>query len=140
MKKIFLASRYIFLAMIFIGLSSCEKDKLTLLTGGVWKFSNLTTTSVDEVATAFIAGYKAIHTDATLEFFEDGSFEKDAPLFEEPETGEYELFGENQIVFTIGDAVYTVSLDKVTKDELIYIETYIDGQGSPYPAKFKWTR
>jgi len=140
MKKLIQFSKYIFLALVLSGLSSCEKDRLTLLTDGIWNFSNLTTGSDDAVAKAFVASYKAAHTDATLEFFDDGTYEKVFSLVIETETGDWELFGESQLVFTIGDFIYQASIDKLKKDELVYLETYLDGEGNPYPAKFSWVR
>lgn len=140
MKTAIRFSKYMAMALLLLIVSSCEKDNVVLLTDGVWDFSNLTTTSTDQTATTFIAGYKAIHTDATLEFKSDKTYTKNAPLFESAEAGTWELFGDSQIVFNFGDLHNTAALEKLTKNELVYIETYLDGQGDPYPATFKWVR
>ena len=137
MKKILRFTRYLLLIAIIAGFSGCEKDTLTLLTDGEWQFSNLTTTSLNEDVQALVALGKAIMTDGTISFDQDGTYIMDSPVID-AETGTYELVG-SQLIFNDG-TVRTASIDEITKDKLVYLETYIYLDTETYTIKYSWKR
>ena len=140
MKRAIRFSTYIIISIMLLSLSSCEKDRVTLLTDGVWKFENITTNSSDDAIKVIVAGLKAIYTDGTMEFFSDGTYIKEFPLIDD-ETGSWELMGETQLVFSPdAGGVQTASIDKISKKELVYIETYLDPDQNPFNTTTTWVR
>ena len=140
MKRTIRFSTYIIISIMLLSLSSCEKDRVTLLTDGVWKFENITTNSSDDAIKVIVAGLKAIYTDGTMEFFSDGTYIKEFPLIDD-ETGSWELMGETQLVFSPdAGGVQTASIDKISKKELVYIETYLDPDQNPFNTTTTWVR
>jgi len=140
MKRTIRFSTYIIISIMLLSLSSCEKDRVTLLTDGVWKFENITTNSSDDAIKVIVAGLKAIYTDGTMEFFSDGTYIKEFPLIDD-ETGSWELMGETQLVFSPdAGGVQTASIDKISKKELVYIETFIDPDQNPFNTTNTWVR
>ena len=140
MKRAIRFSTYIIISIMLLSLSSCEKDRVTLLTDGVWKFENITTNSSDDAIKVIVAGLKAIYTDGTMEFFSDGTYIKEFPLIDD-ETGSWELMGETQLVFSPdAGGVQTASIDKISKKELVYIETYLDPDQIPFNTTTTWVR
>ena len=122
-------------------LTGCEKDPSTLLTDGIWNFSNLTTTSTDEDHTALIALFKAFMTDATLEFNGDGTFIMNSPLAEDPTTGTWELIGDDQLIMDPDDEVAsTANIETLSKDQLVFIETFYDLDNNPFSVTTSWTK
>ncbi len=73
MKRIIRFSAYVLTAAVLLSMSSCEKDRVSILTDGVWQFENITTGSDDDNIKAIVAGMKAVFTDGTLQFFSDGT-------------------------------------------------------------------
>lgn len=140
MKKTIRFSTYIIISIIILSLSSCEKDRVTLLTDGVWKFENITTNSDDDAIKTIVAMLKAGYTDGTMQFFSDGTYVKEYALFDD-ETGTWELVGETQLVFSpdVG-GIQTASIDKITKKELVYIETYPDQDQNPFNTITSWVK
>jgi hypothetical protein len=140
MKKTIRFSTYIIISIILLSLSSCEKDRVTLLTDGVWKFNNITTSSDDDAIKLIVAGFKAVYTDGTMQLFSDGTYSKEYPLLDD-ETGTWELVGETQLVFSpdVG-GIQTASIDKITKKELVYIETYVDQDQNPFNTTTTWVK
>ena len=132
LKGLLLVSLFIFL---FTG---CEKDNLTILTDGVWQFENFTTTSDNDDIRSLVALGKAIMTDGTLTFSDDGSYTLDSPIID-PETGSYELVGSTQLIFNDGIA-RTASIDEISKKKLVYIETYLYLDVTTYSVKYVWVR
>ncbi|MEA1887344.1 MAG: lipocalin family protein [Bacteroidota bacterium] len=140
MKKTIRFSLYIIMAAMLISLSSCQKDRLTLLTDGVWKFENITTHNEDEAIKTIVAGFKAVYTDGTMQFFSDRTYIKEYPLIDD-ETGTWELVGESQLVFTPdGGVVQTASIDEISKKELVYIETFLDQNQNPFNTTTTWVK
>ena len=140
MKRTIRFSTYIIISIMLLSLSSCEKDHVTLLTDGVWKFENITTNSSDDAIKVIVAGLKAIYTDGTMEFFSDGTYIKEFPLIDD-ETGSWELIGETQLVFSPdAGGVQTASIDKISKKELVYIETYLDPDQNPFNTTTTWVK
>ena len=140
MKRTIRFSTYIIISIMLLSLSSCEKDRVTLLTDGVWKFENITTNSSDDAIKVIVAGLKAIYTDGTMEFFSDGTYIKEFPLIDD-ETGSWELMGETQLVFSPdAGGVQTASIDKISKKELVYIETYLDPDQNPFNTTTTWVK
>lgn len=140
MKTISGFSLYIIMALLMAGISSCEKDRVTLLTDGVWTFENITTDSEDEAIKTIVAGFKAAYTDGTLQFFSDGTYTMEFPLIDN-ETGTWELVGETQLVFNpSAGAVGTASIDNITKSELVYLETFIDTNSNPFNTITTWVK
>ena len=140
MKRTIRFSTYIIISIMLLSLSSCEKDRVTLLTDGVWKFENITTNSSDDAIKVIVAGLKAIYTDGTMEFFSGGTYIKEFPLIDD-ETGSWELIGETQLVFSPdAGGVQTASIDKISKKELVYIETYLDPDQNPFNTTTTWVK
>jgi hypothetical protein len=140
MKKTIRYSAYIIISIIILSLSSCEKDRVTLLTAGVWKFENITTNSDDDAIKTIVAGLKAVYTDGTMQFFSDGTYVKEYALLDD-ETGTWELVGETQLVFSpdVG-GIQTASIDKITKKELVYLETFVDQDQNPFNTTTTWVK
>jgi hypothetical protein len=132
LKSLVVVTLFIFL---FTG---CEKDNLTILTDGVWQFENFTTTSDNDDIKSLVALGKAIMTDGTLTFSDDGSYTLDSPVIE-AETGSYELVGSTQLIFNDGIA-RTASIDEISKKKLVYIETYLYLDVTTYSVKYVWVR
>ncbi len=140
MKKAIRFSIYIIMAAVLVSLSGCQKDRVTLLTDGVWKFENITTKSEDEAVKTLVAGFKAAYTDGTMQFFSDGTYIKEFPLIDD-ETGTWELVGETQLVFTPdGGVVQTASIDRIRKKELVYLETFLDQNQNPFNTRTTWVK
>ncbi|MBN1388871.1 MAG: hypothetical protein JW965_10515 [Bacteroidales bacterium] len=140
MKRTIRYSAYIIISILLMSLSSCEKDRITLLTDGVWKFENITTNSDDDAIKAIVAGLKAVYTDGTMQLFSDGTYVKEYPLIDD-ETGTWELVGETQLVFSPdAGGIQTASIDQLTRKELVYIETYVDQNQNPFNTTTTWVK
>ncbi|HDZ40995.1 MAG TPA: hypothetical protein ENH59_04880 [Bacteroidetes bacterium] len=140
MKRIISIPAYLLISVLLLNLSSCQKDRVTLLTDGVWKFENITTNSANETIKTIVAGFKAVYTDGTMQFFSDGTYIKEYPLIDD-ETGNWELVGETQLVFTPdGGLVQTASIDKISKSELVYLETFIEGDQNTFTTVTTWVK
>lgn len=140
MKRTIKYSTYIIISIVLLSFTSCEKDRVTLLTDGLWKFRNITSNSDDDAIKAIVAGLKAVYTDGTLEFFSDGTYVKEYPLIDD-ETGTWELLGETQLVFSPdAGGVLTASIDEISKKELVYIETFVDQNQNPFNTTTSWGR
>ena len=140
MKRTIKYSTYIIITIVILSFSSCEKDRITLLTDGVWKFENITTNSDDDAIKAIVAGLKAVYTDGTMQLFSDGTYVKEYPIIED-ESGTWELVGETQLVFSpdVG-GIQTASIDRITKKELVYLETFVDQDQNPFNTTTTWVK
>jgi hypothetical protein len=139
MNRIF--SGVTMIVMVLLSLTGCETDNKTLLTDGVWKFSNMTTDSEDQDIIAWVTLGKAILTDGTLEFKTDQSYILTAPLLEDPETGTWSLVGEDQLILdSDGDLGSTANIETLSKKELKYIETFVDAGMNSYSVTTSWSR
>jgi len=139
MNKLF--SGIVLIAILMLSLTGCETDNTTLLTDGVWKFSNMTTDSDDETIAGFIALGKALLTDATMEFQSGGDYIMDSPLLDDPVSGSWSLIGDDQLILDADDqAPSTANIETLTKDKLKYIETYVDENMDSYNVTTTWTR
>jgi len=140
MKRTIKYSAYIIISIVLFSLSSCQKDRITLLTDGVWKFENITTNSDDDAIKVIVAGFKAVYTDGTMQLFSDGTYVKEYPLIDD-ETGSWELAGETQLIFSpdVG-GIQTASIEKVTKKELVYLETFVDQNQNPFNTTTTWVK
>ena len=129
-------------AVIILGTSGCAGDPNTLLTGGVWNFEDFSTTSEDENIKSLVALGKAFMTDATMEFQSDGIYIMDSPLLDDPETGTWELIGEDQLIMDPdGDEpASTSNIDVLTRKQLSYLETFVDLNMKAYTVTTVWTR
>lgn len=122
-------------------LTGCETDNKTLLTDGTWKFHNATTSSEDANIQQLVALLKAFMTDATLEFQSDGTYILTSPLAEEPETGSWSLVGDDQLIMTPDDEVAsTANIETLSKDELKFIETFVDQEMNSYSVTTTWKK
>ncbi|MDT8400477.1 MAG: lipocalin family protein [Bacteroidales bacterium] len=140
MKRIISIPSYILITVLLLSLSSCQKDRVTLLTDGVWQFENITTNSENETIKTIVAGFKAVYTDGTMQFFSDGTYIKEFPLIVD-ETGNWELVGKTQLVFTPdGGLVQTASIDKISKSELVYLETFVEGDQNTFTTSTTWVK
>ena len=132
------------IALILVsGLSSCKKETLELLSGTTWEFENYTTTSENPDIQTWVTLGKGILTDGTLTFSEDGSYEITSPIMENQqiaETGTWELIGSSQLILTTGGVPRTVSIDEITKNRLVYFETYIYLDTETYTIKNVWVK
>lgn len=129
------------IAMILLSLTGCETDNKTLLTDGVWKFSNMTTDSEDQDIIAFVTLGKAILTDGTLEINADETYILSAPLLQDSQSGTWSLVGEDQLIFKGEDnSTSTANIETLSKKELKYIETYVDAGMNSYSITTSWSR
>ena len=139
MKKILSGISMIAIALLLF--TGCESDNKTLLTDGVWKFSNMTTDSEDQDIIALITLGKAILTDGTMEFKADETFILSAPLLQESQTGTWSLIGDDQLIMdNEGDLGSTANIDVLTKKELKYIETFVDTEMNRYNVTTSWSK
>ena len=122
MTKIFKGIALFAIALLLI--TACESDNQSLLTDGVWNFSNMTTDSDSQDIISLITLGKALMTDATLEFKADKTYIITAPLLQEPETGTWSLIGDDTLVMSNDDDPGgTANIEVLTKKELKYITT-----------------
>ncbi len=129
------------ITMILLSLTGCETDNITLLTDGVWKFSNMTTDSEDQDIIAYVTLGKAILTDGTLEINADETYILSAPLLQNSQTGTWSLVGEDQLIFKGEDNITsTANIETLSKKELKYIETYVDAGMNSYSITTSWSR
>jgi hypothetical protein len=141
MKKLFAGLGMALILMV--GMTSCaDPEASALLTDGTWKFRNMTTNSEDETIKGLVALGKAILTDATLELNSNGEYIIDSPLLQDPETGSWELIGEDQLILTTDDgAPSTANIETLTKDKLSYIETFIEPESqTTYSVTTTWVK
>jgi hypothetical protein len=139
MKKI-LSGFAVSLLVLFV-LTGCSDEPGTLLTDGVWHFANVSTDSQDNNVQQLVAWYKALLTDATLEFQSGGTYLITSPLMEEPESGTWSLVGEDQLILHPTDgSTSTANIEELTKKKLSYIETYIDQSQNSYSLTTSWKR
>lgn len=136
-----IASTLLF-ALILLGTSGCAGDPNTLLSDGIWDFEDFTTTSEDENIKSLVALGKAFMTDATMEFQDDGRYIITSPLSEDPETGSWELVGDDQLIINPdGDGgTSTANIDVLTKKQLSYVETFNNMSGTTYTVTTVWVR
>ena len=128
--------------LLLAGMTGCaDPEASALLTDGVWKFKNVTTDSEYDVIKTLVAGYKAFYVDATLEFKDGGEYIKEFALAD-PETGTWDLIGDDQLIFTDEDNnPFPANIDNLTKDELKYIQTLVDPQSqTTFNVTFTWSR
>ncbi len=129
------------ISILLLTLTGCETDNKSLLTDGVWKFSNMTTDSEDQDIIALITLGKAILTDGTMEFKADETFILSAPLLQESQTGTWSLIGDDQLIMdNEGDLGSTANIDVLTKKELKYIETFVDTEMNRYNVTTSWSK
>ena len=123
-------------------LSGCENESnKQLLSDGIWTFSDLTSDTEDQTLQTFTLIAKALLTDATLEFQEDGNYLISSPLSEEPSTGTWQLIGNDQLIMTSeGDLPSTGNIETLTKEKLSYIETMVDDELGTYSVTTTWVR
>ena len=128
------------LLLLFVT-TACEQDQKNLLTEGIWNFKNMTTDSEDETTQGIVFLAKALMTEATMEFQESGDYLITSPLMEEPTTGGWTLIGEDQLILTPeGELASTANIQVLSKNELKYMETYVDLSQNPYTIITTWTR
>jgi hypothetical protein len=127
--------------MALLLLAGCDSDNNALLTDGIWNFRNMTTNSDDPNIQQLIALGKAFMTDATLEFQSDGTYIINTPLSQDPITGTWELVGDDQLIIDADDQPpSTANIETLSKDELKYIETFVDDQMNSYSVTTTWKR
>lgn len=136
-----IASTLLFV-LVLLGSSGCAGDPNTLLTSGIWDFEDFTTTSEDDNIKSLVALGKAFMTDATMEFQSSGRYIMTSPLSEDPETGDWELVGEDQLIINPdGDgSTSTANIDVLTRKQLSYIETFSDMSGKNYSVTTVWVQ
>lgn len=139
MNKLF--SGIAMVSILLLTLTGCETDNKTLLTDGIWKFSNMTTESEDEAVMTYVAIFKAIMTDGTMEFSSDKTYIISSPLLEEAQTGTWSLIGDDQLILDgDDDYVSTANIQTLSKKELKYIETYVDQNLGTFSVTTSWKR
>ena len=59
----------------------------------------------------------------------------------EDESGTWELVGETQLVFSpdVG-GIQTASIDRISKKELVYLETFVDQDQNPFNTTTTWVK
>ncbi len=126
---------------IIVATTGCEQDQKTLLTDGIWNFSDMTSDSEDEATQNFVFLAKALMTEATLEFKESGEYLIISPLMEEPTTGEWSLIGDDQLIMTPeGNAISKPNIQELSKSKLVYIETSPDLSQNTHTITTTWTK
>jgi hypothetical protein len=139
MRKIL--SGFALFLLVLLALTGCSKDPDTLLTDGLWYFENATTDSEVTDIQQLVAWYKALLTDATLEFQSGGNYIMSSPLMEEPETGTWSLVGEDQLIMHRSDGSSSpANIEELSKKKLSYIETYVDQSQNTYSLTTSWNR
>ena len=143
MKKSSLLINIALAVLMISALSSCKKDSFEILSGSVWSFSDFTTTSDNSDIQSLMAFGKAALTDGTLSFFDDGTYELTSPVLEAnsgTETGTWELEGNSLIIFTTGGLPRNATIDKIEKDKLVFLETYLYLDTTSYTVKYTWVK
>jgi len=128
--------------LLMAGMRGCaDPEASALLTDGAWKFKNVTTDSEDDAIKTLVAGLKAFYVDGTLEFKSGGEYIKEFALAD-PETGTWELIGDDQLIFTDEDNNPSqANINTLTKDELKYVQTLIDPQTqTTFTVTYSWGR
>jgi hypothetical protein len=101
----------------------------------------MTTDSEDETTQGLVFLAKALMTEATMEFQGSGEYMMSSPLMEEPTTGGWTLIGDDQLILTPeGEVASTANIQVLSKNELKYIETYVDLSQNPYTVTTTWTK
>ncbi|MDF1573082.1 MAG: hypothetical protein P1P82_15850 [Bacteroidales bacterium] len=136
-----IASTLLF-ALMLMGTSGCAGDPNTLLSDGIWDFEDFTTTSEDDNIKSLVALGKAFMTDATMEFQADSRYIMTSPLSDDPETGTWELVGDDQLIINPdGDGgTSTANIDVLTRKQLSYVETFNSMGGDTYTVTTVWVR
>ncbi|MDX2429800.1 MAG: lipocalin family protein [Bacteroides sp.] len=120
MNKLF--SGISLIAIAFLLVTGCETDNKTLLTDGIWKFSDMTTDSENQTIIELISNAKLYLTDGTLEFKTDGTYIMTSPLLEDTGSGTWSLIGDDTLVMSNDDEPgSTTNIEVLTKKELKYI-------------------
>jgi hypothetical protein len=141
MKTKQIISGIVMVLVIIFSATGCEQDNKTLLTDGIWNFKTLTSDSEDENTQNWILLAKALMTEATIEFQEDGTYILNSPLMEEPTTGTWSLIGDDQLVMNPeGGVTSTQNIQVLTRNDLKYIETVPDLSQNPATTTTSWTR
>jgi len=83
----------------------------------------MSTDSESEATQALILLGKAILTEGTMEFKDDGSYILSSPLLQDPQTGTWSLIGDQLILDSDGDLASTPNIETLSKTELIYTES-----------------
>ena len=131
----------IFLIALLFSTTSCEKDTDVLLTDGMWTFENITTDSEDETIKGFTTLAKALLTDATLTFTEDGSYVINSPNSENPISGSWSLSGDDILYMNPDDKISSAnSIDVLTNSRLEYSESFVDEDNNSYTTTTSWVR
>jgi hypothetical protein len=126
---------------VLFAATGCEQDQKILLTDGIWNFKDMTTDSEDETTQGLVFLAKALMTEATMEFQGSGEYMMSSPLMEEPTTGGWTLIGDDQLILTPeGEVASTANIQVLSKNELKYIETYVDLSQNPYTVTTTWTK
>lgn len=134
-------SGFILLIAFLFSTTSCTKDTDVLLTDGMWTFENITTNSEDENVQSLTTFAKALLTDATLTFTEDGSYVINSPLTDNPLTGSWSLTDDDTLVMNPDDQnVSTSTIDVLTNTQLEYTESFTDDDNNTYQTTTTWVR
>ncbi|MCK5794776.1 MAG: hypothetical protein KAH12_08710 [Anaerolineales bacterium] len=121
--------------------TACENtDDKSLLTDGIWNFSNMTTDSESEATQALILLGKALLTEGTMEFKDDKSYILSSPLLQDPQTGTWSLIVDQLILDSDGDLVSTSNIETLSKTELIYTETLVDAELQSHKVTTSWSK
>jgi hypothetical protein len=139
MRKILFGSAMALLMALI--LSSCsDPEASTLLTDGSWKFKDLTTTHEDQDVIDLINLFKMAHTDATLEFQDGGTYILEY-LIGDPETGSWELIGDDLLILTAdGTIPLDANIETLTEEKLKYIMIIPEENLGTIPITYTWTR
>ena len=130
------------IAIALLLTTACEEtaDNKTLLTDGIWNFSDMTTDSESEEIKALIFLGKALLTEGTVEFKDDKSYILSSPLLQDPQTGTWSLIGDQLIMDSDGDLASTSDIGTLSKTELIYTETVPDAELNSHKVSTSWTK
>jgi hypothetical protein len=100
----------------------------------------MTTDSESQDIKALILLGKALLTEGTLEFKDDGSYMISSPLIQDPQTGTWSLIGDQLLMDSDGDLISKPNIETLSKTELIYTETVPNAELQSYKVTTSWTR
>jgi hypothetical protein len=128
-------------AIMMLAMTSCaDPEASALLTDGAWTFKNLTTDSDDDAVKDAVQVLKLIHIDATLEFQDGGDYLIEFALGD-PESGSWELIGDDQLILNPDEGTVPASNSQtLTEDRLTYIQTWPDQELGTFSMTFVWER
>ncbi len=131
----------LFTALLLILPTGCEKlSDEELLTSHVWRFKELTTTSTDQNIIALVAFTNALMVNATMEFRKDGTYILSA--LNKTSEGTWDLSADGTVltIEPAGENADTMTVVKLTKEDLILQGTESHESYGTYSVTMHWIK